>query len=241
MGPYLMPHFDPTQIDQHAAQLARPLRAVDAPPDQRGGWGIYNIGPIPEGIVAWFIALAGAGDRRPADRGADWRGERRLIGRLVALFAALPKRAVQAVPVAACGPGGRPAVRSRTARRRHRRKIDPTRARFPPIGAPRRWWRCCCSARRCSASASPPSTSRDSRNTQLLGVAIGGALALLAAAAIIAGKLVVPQETRVEERGKLLDEERDRGGRRDDRSRRRGDLPARAADRRGRASRARRS
>lgn len=44
-------------------------------------------------------------------------------------------------------------------------------------------------------------------NTQLLGLAIGGALALLAAAAIVAGKLVVPQETSVEERDQLLDDE----------------------------------
>jgi quinol---cytochrome c reductase iron-sulfur subunit len=44
-------------------------------------------------------------------------------------------------------------------------------------------------------------------NTQLLGLAIGGALCLLAAAAILAGKLVVPQETAVEERGPLLDEQ----------------------------------
>ncbi len=46
-----------------------------------------------------------------------------------------------------------------------------------------------------------------SGNTQLLGVALGGALCLLAAAAIIAGKFVVPQETHVEERDPLLDEE----------------------------------
>jgi ubiquinol-cytochrome c reductase iron-sulfur subunit len=44
-------------------------------------------------------------------------------------------------------------------------------------------------------------------NTQLLGLAMGGMLALLAAAAIVAGKLVVPQETQVEDRGALLDEE----------------------------------
>ncbi len=44
-------------------------------------------------------------------------------------------------------------------------------------------------------------------NTQLLGVAMGVALCLLAAACIIAGKFVVPQETHVEERGPLLDEE----------------------------------
>ena len=44
-------------------------------------------------------------------------------------------------------------------------------------------------------------------DTQLLGVAIGGALLLLAAACIVAGKFVVPQETAVEERGPLLDEQ----------------------------------
>jgi quinol---cytochrome c reductase iron-sulfur subunit len=43
-----------------------------------------------------------------------------------------------------------------------------------------------------------------SENTQLLGIAFGGTLALLAAAAIVAGKFVVPQETHVEERGPLL-------------------------------------
>jgi ubiquinol-cytochrome c reductase iron-sulfur subunit len=41
-------------------------------------------------------------------------------------------------------------------------------------------------------------------NTQLLGASIGAMLALLAAAAIIAGKFVVPQETAVEERTPLL-------------------------------------
>ena len=44
-------------------------------------------------------------------------------------------------------------------------------------------------------------------DTQLLGLAMGGLLALLAAAAIVAGKFVVPQETRAEERGPLLVEE----------------------------------
>jgi quinol---cytochrome c reductase iron-sulfur subunit len=43
-----------------------------------------------------------------------------------------------------------------------------------------------------------------STNTQLLGLAFGAMLALLAVAAIIAGKLVVPQETSVEPRGELL-------------------------------------
>jgi ubiquinol-cytochrome c reductase iron-sulfur subunit len=43
-------------------------------------------------------------------------------------------------------------------------------------------------------------------NTQLLGLAMGVALLLLAVAAILAGKLVVPQETSVEPRGALLRE-----------------------------------
>jgi ubiquinol-cytochrome c reductase iron-sulfur subunit len=47
-----------------------------------------------------------------------------------------------------------------------------------------------------------------SGDTQLLGVAMGGALLLLAAACIVAGKFVVPQETAVEERGPLLEEKK---------------------------------
>ena len=58
MGPYLMPHFDVKQIDQHQLDsLARYVLWTRHPADA-GGWGIYNIGPIPEGIVAWFIGLA---------------------------------------------------------------------------------------------------------------------------------------------------------------------------------------
>ncbi len=47
----------------------------------------------------------------------------------------------------------------------------------------------------------------EGHNTQLLGLAMGGALALCAAALVVAGKLVVPQETEVEERGLMLKEE----------------------------------
>jgi ubiquinol-cytochrome c reductase cytochrome c subunit len=57
MGPYLMPHFDTTQINQHQLDsIARYIQWTRHPQDA-GGWGIYNIGPIPEGIVAWFLAL----------------------------------------------------------------------------------------------------------------------------------------------------------------------------------------
>jgi ubiquinol-cytochrome c reductase iron-sulfur subunit len=43
--------------------------------------------------------------------------------------------------------------------------------------------------------------------TQWLGLAMGLALAFLAAACVVAGKLVVPQETSVEERGQLREDE----------------------------------
>jgi ubiquinol-cytochrome c reductase cytochrome c subunit len=58
MGPYLMPHFDAKQIDQHQLDSIARYVLWTRHPDNAGGWGIYNIGPIPEGIVAWFLALA---------------------------------------------------------------------------------------------------------------------------------------------------------------------------------------
>jgi ubiquinol-cytochrome c reductase cytochrome c subunit len=58
MGPYLMPHFDYKQIDQHQLDSIARYVLWTRRPDNAGGWGIYNIGPIPEGIVAWFVALA---------------------------------------------------------------------------------------------------------------------------------------------------------------------------------------
>jgi ubiquinol-cytochrome c reductase cytochrome c subunit len=58
MGPYLMPRFDYRQISQHQLDsIARYILYAQHPADL-GGWGIYNIGPIPEGMVAWLLALA---------------------------------------------------------------------------------------------------------------------------------------------------------------------------------------
>jgi ubiquinol-cytochrome c reductase cytochrome c subunit len=56
VGPYLMPRFDERQIS--AAELNSIVAYVLAQrhPDDRGGWGIGNIGPIPEGLVAWLLA-----------------------------------------------------------------------------------------------------------------------------------------------------------------------------------------
>jgi ubiquinol-cytochrome c reductase cytochrome c subunit len=57
MGPYLMPHFDAREIDQHQLDSIARYVLWTRHPDNAGGWGIENIGPIPEGMVAWFIAL----------------------------------------------------------------------------------------------------------------------------------------------------------------------------------------
>jgi ubiquinol-cytochrome c reductase cytochrome c subunit len=57
MGPYLMPHFDANEIDQHALDSIARYVLWTRHPINAGGWGIYNIGPIPEGMVAWFIGL----------------------------------------------------------------------------------------------------------------------------------------------------------------------------------------
>jgi ubiquinol-cytochrome c reductase cytochrome c subunit len=58
MGPYLMPHFDYQQIDQRQLDSIARYVLWTRHPDDAGGWGVSNIGPIPEGMVAWFIALA---------------------------------------------------------------------------------------------------------------------------------------------------------------------------------------
>jgi ubiquinol-cytochrome c reductase cytochrome c subunit len=57
MGPYVMPHFDVKQINQHQLDSLTRYVLWTRHPDNAGGWAIYNIGPIPEGIVAWFVAL----------------------------------------------------------------------------------------------------------------------------------------------------------------------------------------
>jgi ubiquinol-cytochrome c reductase cytochrome c subunit len=52
-----MPKFSTSQISN--AQLNSIIRYVQSQnhPDNRGGWGIGNIGPIPEGLVTWLIAV----------------------------------------------------------------------------------------------------------------------------------------------------------------------------------------
>jgi ubiquinol-cytochrome c reductase cytochrome c subunit len=56
IGPYLMPRFSRTAIsDRQLNSIIAYIQALKRP-DDRGGWGIGHIGPVPEGIVAWVIA-----------------------------------------------------------------------------------------------------------------------------------------------------------------------------------------
>jgi ubiquinol-cytochrome c reductase cytochrome c subunit len=57
VGPYLMPRFSARQLDQATLDsIARYVQSIRHPPN-RGGWGIGNLGPIPEGMVAWLLAM----------------------------------------------------------------------------------------------------------------------------------------------------------------------------------------
>lgn len=56
VGPYVMPKFSRRQISDR--QLNSIIAYIDASkhPDDAGGWGIGHVGPVPEGLIAWFIA-----------------------------------------------------------------------------------------------------------------------------------------------------------------------------------------
>jgi ubiquinol-cytochrome c reductase cytochrome c subunit len=58
IGPYVMPRFSTKALSP--AQVSSIVRYVlwARHPDDRGGWGIGHIGPIPEGLVTWFFGIA---------------------------------------------------------------------------------------------------------------------------------------------------------------------------------------
>jgi ubiquinol-cytochrome c reductase cytochrome c subunit len=57
IGPYLMPRFAENQISER--ELDSIIRYVQYTkhPDDRGGWALGRVGPVPEGLVTWFIAI----------------------------------------------------------------------------------------------------------------------------------------------------------------------------------------
>jgi len=57
VGPYLMPRFSKKQLgDQDVDSIIRYVQHAKHPED-RGGWAIGHIGPVPEGLVTWLIAM----------------------------------------------------------------------------------------------------------------------------------------------------------------------------------------
>jgi ubiquinol-cytochrome c reductase cytochrome c subunit len=57
IGPYLMPRFSKRQIsDAELNSIIRYVRYAKHPANP-GGWSLGNVGPVPEGLVTWFIAL----------------------------------------------------------------------------------------------------------------------------------------------------------------------------------------
>ena len=57
VGPYLMPRFSAAQLsDEEVDSIARYVE-LTKDPDDAGGWGIGHIGPVPEGLIAWLLAL----------------------------------------------------------------------------------------------------------------------------------------------------------------------------------------
>lgn len=56
IGPYLMPSFPESQIsDEELDSIIAYVEAAKDPED-RGGWGIGHLGPVPEGMVTWLLA-----------------------------------------------------------------------------------------------------------------------------------------------------------------------------------------
>jgi ubiquinol-cytochrome c reductase cytochrome c subunit len=58
IGPYVMPRFSTKQISN--AQLDSLIAYVQwtKHPDDRGGWSLGRLGPVPEGLVTWFFGAA---------------------------------------------------------------------------------------------------------------------------------------------------------------------------------------
>jgi ubiquinol-cytochrome c reductase cytochrome c subunit len=57
IGPYVMPKFSQHAIsDRQLDSIVRYVEYTDHPSNP-GGWGIGFLGPVPEGLVTWFLAI----------------------------------------------------------------------------------------------------------------------------------------------------------------------------------------
>jgi ubiquinol-cytochrome c reductase cytochrome c subunit len=57
IGPYVMPRFSEAQLnDRELVSIARYVQYAKHP-ENPGGWALFNVGPVPEGMVTWLIGL----------------------------------------------------------------------------------------------------------------------------------------------------------------------------------------
>jgi ubiquinol-cytochrome c reductase cytochrome c subunit len=57
IGPYVMPRFSEAQLnDRELTAIAKYVQYAKHP-ENPGGWALFNVGPVPEGMVAWLIGL----------------------------------------------------------------------------------------------------------------------------------------------------------------------------------------
>jgi ubiquinol-cytochrome c reductase cytochrome c subunit len=57
IGPYLMPKFSEKAIDRHELDSIARYIAYTRHPNDSGGWSIGHLGPIPEGMITWLLAI----------------------------------------------------------------------------------------------------------------------------------------------------------------------------------------
>jgi ubiquinol-cytochrome c reductase cytochrome c subunit len=55
IGPYVMPGFSTSQLSPRQVDSIVRYVEYSKHPDDRGGWAIGRIGPVPEGLVTWFL------------------------------------------------------------------------------------------------------------------------------------------------------------------------------------------
>jgi ubiquinol-cytochrome c reductase cytochrome c subunit len=58
IGPYVMPHFTERQLSPREVDSIVRYVEYAKHPDDRGGWSIGHLGPVPEGLVTWLLAAS---------------------------------------------------------------------------------------------------------------------------------------------------------------------------------------
>jgi ubiquinol-cytochrome c reductase cytochrome c subunit len=56
VGPYVMPRYSEHEISRHELDSLVRYVLYAKEPDDRGGWALEHLGPIPEGLVTWLVA-----------------------------------------------------------------------------------------------------------------------------------------------------------------------------------------